>query len=479
MPTPARSGRRAALALGPPAIASILGLPGCQSYRPAPLDLTGYRAVVESRAGDAEQLRAFAASLEQTDEPTELFDLADGVSPAEGEVLALFYNPELRIARMRAGVALAAFEHAGLWEDPVFGFNAAEILSSASPLEYGLTVSLTIPISGRLGAERDRAGAAHELELLRIHDAEWRTRARVRRSWSAWTVADMRARLLAGTIARLEQIVAITDRLEAGGGLSRVEARVFRMELAERRATLRDAELQLTRARVALLALMGLSPDAPIELQTAFVEHPAPETDDALSRLLLANTELEIQRGAYRLAEQTLRREIREQYPDLTIGTGFGSEDDERLLLGASLPIPILNANRAGIAEARAARDLARAEAYSAFEDLSQRLANAQAALQSARAQRERYTQELVPMLDEQDAEIERIATLGEVDTLLLLDALTRGFQARSRLLDLRLAEVDAAIEITELLGPEQTPPDADDTQNPSAANQLDNGANR
>ena len=48
------------------------------------------------------------------------FNISDGISPAEGEVIALFYNPELRIARLEAGVALANFETAGLWEDPNF-----------------------------------------------------------------------------------------------------------------------------------------------------------------------------------------------------------------------------------------------------------------------------------------------------------------------------------------------------------------------
>ena len=437
---------------------ALIALAGCQSYERAPLDLADHRASLDARLVATEPISYFVERLSEAgNQVPERFDPNDGLSPAEGEVLALFYNPDLRLARLDAGVALATFETAGLWEDPQSGFDGAEILSPSGPFEYGLTLSLTIPISGRLGVEKDRAGAAYEAELRRIVDAEWSTRAAVRSAWASWSVASERLLLLREVIGQVERISAITDQLETAGELTRVEARLLRAELVETRADVAEAVLAEARARVELLGLMGLPPDAPVELLPAIPPASIAETTGANERLIEANTTLAVRRAEYQVAEETLRLEVRKQYPDITIGTGYGSEDnDDRLLLGVSIPIPILNANRAGIAEAKARRAVARAAAETTFERLTRELAMARAAYNASRTQRDAFERDLVPMLDKQASEVEQLIDLGEVNTLLLLETVTRRFEAKSRLLDLRLAETNAAIEITRLLGPDE-----------------------
>ena len=435
---------------------ALIVLAGCQSYERVPLELADHRAALDARLIATEPISYFVERLSEAgNQVPERFDPNDGLSPAEGEVLALFYNPDLRLARLDAGVALATYDTAGLWDDPQFGFDGEEVLSG--PFNYGLMLSLTIPISGRLGVEKDRAGAAYEAELRRIVDAEWSTRAAVRSAWASWSVASERLLLLREVIGQVERISAITDQLETAGELTRVEARLLRAELVETRADVAEAVLAEARARVELLGLMGLPPDAPVELLPAIPPASIGEISGAIERLIEANTTLAVRRAEYQIAEETLRLEVRKQYPDITIGTGYGSEDnDDRLLLGVSIPIPILNANRAGIAEAKARREVARAAAETTFERLTRELSMARAAYDASRTQRDAFERDLVPMLDEQASEVEQLIDLGEVNTLLLLETVTRGFEAKSRLLDLRLAETDAAIEITRLLGPDE-----------------------
>ena len=438
--------------------AALRALVGCQTYERAPLNLAEHRSAFSSRLDNTEAIERFAERLAKADEAVvERFDPTDGLTQAEGEVLALFYNGDLRIARLDAGVALAPFETAGLWEDPEFGFDGAELLSPAGPFEYGLTLSLTIPVSGRLGVEKDRAGAAYEAERRRIIDAEWRTRAQVRSAWAAWSAASERLRLLREVVGQVERVALITDRLESAGEMTRVEARLLRVELVETRADIAQAELDETSAKIRLLGILGISPNSSGELVPAFSGVRDGEGEMSVDRLIEANTLLAVRRAEYQVAEESLRLEIREQYPDITLGTGFGSEDgDARLLLGLSIPIPVLNANRAGIAQAKAKRDVARVAAETTFERLTQELALAKASFDAARTQREAFERDLVPMLDEQSSEVERLADLGEVNTLILLETVPRRFEAKSRLLDLRLAELRATIEITRLLGPEE-----------------------
>lgn len=443
------------------AAGAVLLLAGCAQFERQPLDLTAHRSALHERGIEVGRIEGFLQRLRGSGvETPATFSFGDGLTPAEGEVLALFYNAELRQARLEAGVALANFENAGLWEDPEFGFDGAEILSpSGEPFDFGLILNLTIPISGRLGVEVDRAGAAYEAELRRIVDAEWATRAQVRSAWAAWTVSLNRRSLLQDTVAQIERIVSIADRLERAEELTRVETRLLRAALVQARSDVAQAERDEIRTRIALLGLMGLGPHAEVQLLPSLATHGTSLVDDPVQRLIEANTTLALRRSEYQVAEETLRLEVRKQYPDITIGSGYGSEDDDdRLLLGASVPVPILNANRAGIADARAQREVARAAAEATFERLARDLANAQAELASVRAQLSFYESELVPMFDKQSSEIDQLADLGEVDTFVLLETVTQTYTAKSRLLDLRAAQIAAATEIERLLGPREAP---------------------
>ncbi len=440
-----------------PLLAALV-LVGCQSYEPAPLDIGAYRESLDDRLIDTEPISAFARRLQAAGEEVPArFDPTDGISHAEGEVLALFYNPDLRIARLEAGVALATWDTAGLWEDPVFGFDAAEILKPKStPFEYGLMGSLTIPISGRLQVEKERAGAAYEAQLRSIVDAEWRTRAELRRKWASWAAAVAQAELLADMITQLEEINDIADRLEAAGELNRVERRLLHIEQADRMVQTTEMDLQVLKAEADLLDVLGLPPDATDLLIPSFPETSIPEVEDITARLIDANTELAVHFAEYRIAEETLRLEIKKQFPDIVIGSGYGTQfNDHRVMFGVSIPIPILNANRAGIAEAQARREVARATAETTFTRLFQGLAAANSALELKQAQRDRYEQQIVPLLAEQTNDIERIAALGELDMFVLLETITRTLDTKQSLIQLQVAELDAAITVRRILGPD------------------------
>ena len=88
--------------------ATLCALVGCQSYERAPLDLAEHRSAFSSRLENTEAIERFAERLAEADEAVvEHFDPTDGLTQAEGEVLALFYNADLRIARLDAGVSSA------------------------------------------------------------------------------------------------------------------------------------------------------------------------------------------------------------------------------------------------------------------------------------------------------------------------------------------------------------------------------------
>ena len=428
---------------------------GCQSYEPKPLDIGKYRNSLETRLIDIEPVNAFADRLAKINGTPLLFDLSDGISPAEGEVIGLFYNPELRIARLEAGVALADFETAGLWKDPVFGFNGIEISSPSAPFSYGIKGNLTIPISGRLKVEKIRAGSAYEMQLRKLVNAEWNVRASLRVQWATWTAATLQVELIHEVVEQLERVFAIASTLYEAGEINRVEHRLLQVDLATYKVLENEIELTLLQEEIKLLSKMGLSPENAMLLLPEFPEIPNSEVDDETIHLIDANTELAILFANYQTAEETLRLEIKKQYPDIVIGSGYGSElNDHRVLFGLSVPLSIWNRNQAGIANARSKREVVRAEVETTFARLFRELTLAHTTLRIKKNQFDSFENEIIPMLTAQTIDIERIVALGEVDTFILLETVTRQFEAKQQLLKLNVDQLHAAITLHRILGP-------------------------
>ena len=429
-------------------------LAGCQSYQSRPLDLAAHRDGWFARTPGDEPVRAFAARLAESGEST-IFDLSDGLTLDEGEIVALVFNPELRLARLRAGIATATAEHAGLWDDPQFGLDFLSLTESASkPLVVTPGLSFTIPISGRLEAEKARADAAVDAELTRVAEQEWQTRIEVRRAWLRWSAARLKAEQTERLLASIESLVTSTAKLAEAGEIVRTEAALFAIEQATQRQALLRYRGEADQAEQELRALLGLAPEAPLALVPTVVVVPAPDdpTADALANRNLTLARL---RDEYEVAEQTLRREVREQYPDLTIGPLAESDRGDTLLgFSLALPIPILNANKQGIAVAHAERDLARAAFETAYERLAGSLAASRLRLANIREQREIIETSIAPMVDRQLADAQNLLRIGEGGTLVLLESLSRVGQTQMNLIDTRLEESLALAELSLLIGP-------------------------
>lgn len=449
-----------------PVIGLLAALAGCRSYEPSPVDLANHRAEFLARTPDSPQVAAFAASLAPGSEPAGPIDTTDGLSCREAELVALVFNAELRLARLRAGVARAGAENAGLWDDPSLSVDVTRIIQSTpDPWKVFSAVELTLPISGRLRIEKQRASLEHAAELARIAQQEWRIRMDVRRAWTRWSALD--AQLAAGRdfLVRVDQILNIVDKMEQAGEMARTEARLFRIEKATNAASLRQLEAQAREADLRIRQLLGLAPGAPARFVADGIGPRVPDEDRGASESLPAdpasphNPRLLVAAAEYEVAEKSLELEIRRQYPDLHIGPGYGFEDgQDQVLLGLSLPLPVLNANRRAIAEAEARRELARAGVETTLELLYGDLNSAQVRLEAATNQRRALETEIVPLVDSQYTDARAVARLGEVNTLVLLESLTRQHDAKVQLIDARRDEALALVDVMDLTGPAGAP---------------------
>jgi outer membrane protein TolC len=377
------------------------------------------------------------------------------LSLREAEVVALFFNPHLRLARQRARVPRAGAAEAGRWEDPELGIDGERIIESVEhPWVLGGMLNLTIPLSGRNGAEKGKALAEATAAELQALAEEWRVLTELRLEWVEWSAACQRAELTRQLVQELEAVGGRADRLREAGELGPLDARLFHLERVRQTAKLRGYEVAGRVAELRLRSLLGLAPTADVNLVSSLdVPQTHSPAEQGSAGALVRHPRVRVARAEYEVAERTLRLEVRKQYPDLKLGGGFGTDEgDERALFGAALPLPLLNANRRAIAEARANRDAAKAAAEGAFEQLLGDAAAACAALEGA-LERLRYVeQELAPLADRQVEDAGRLARAGEFSALILLEALTTAHEAKLEVLDARVGAGLAQTRLDALL---------------------------
>lgn len=446
---------RPALCLAAIGVGAVLA--GCTTYEPRPLDPGGHQAGWHARSAGDESVRAFAARLGAGDaDDGAPFDPDDGLTLAEGELVALVFNPDLRLARARAGVASAAVGHAGRWDDPEFSIDVLRITEGVpDPWVIGAGLAITIPISGRLGVERERADAAVRAELERVAEREWAVRHEVRAAWLGWSAAVLRLEEHERLLGSVSELARSTERLAEAGEMVRTEAALFAIERSQRgyeRHRLRGA---VEEGEHRVRAAMGLSPEAPVELVLS-MGLPGLPADSVSGEPAGANPTLARLRAEHEVAEQTLRREIRKQYPDLTIGPAFESDEGQsKVGFVGAIPVPVLNANKRGIAEAEAERELARAAYETEYERLAGVAASVRARARALRTERELIIADLVPLVDRQLADARRLLELGEGGGLVLLESMVRAHETKMHLIDVRLEEALARAELAFLAGPE------------------------
>ncbi len=432
---------------------------GCQSVPVRPLDLNAVYEEIAHRDIAVQPVQEYAARLLSQRSSASPFDVQDGLSLLEAEAVALWYNPNLRIARLEAERAGALASVAGRWADPELGLGAGRkwFDDNIDPSWIGsASLSITIPISGRTGAERRALAAEHDSALLGIAEAEWQALVALREAWIRWSAVVEQRRLLDEHIALVGPFAETARELAQGGELDNGTARLFSIERGRKRALQDEAEFEEARLRAKVMSILGLLPDAPIELVPEFHQmHAAIAQMRTPKESAMAHPTVARLQAEYDAAEARLRFELRKQYPDITLSPSFSEERDETsLILGFGFPIPVWNANRQGIAEAVAQRELARTRAENALQQVLSEIAQADAGLSGARARRERLMVEVAPEVDRQIGESQALLHSGELDMESLFQALVQAFDVKQELLDAVAEEQSSSLLVSALTTP-------------------------
>ncbi len=457
----------------------LLAISGCQTVPPRPLGLKSHLESLDSRAIDTEPVRDYARALASSQANAQTLDFQpdDGISLSEAEAIALWYNPSLRLARLELARAEGQADVAGRWEDPLLEVSRGrerervmDVENDRSVLERtwisAASLSITIPLSGRLAAARKARTAEVVATMEQVAEAEQALLTRLRTDWLQWAAEAERLQLLEAHLRILSDVSQIAQALSKAGELEPGSARMFSIEMAQREA--QRAELRALDAahRAHLLETMGLLPHAPVTLNAAFPGfREAVDTDLSDDTLVLQHPSVTRLEAEYEAAEARLRLEIRKQFPDITLSPGYSDEGDlTSAMLGAGIPLPLWNANRSGIADAVADRELTRARAEAKVQSLKSALVQAEARRQGARTRREQLATLAAPLVDRQMKEAQALLKVGEADAVMLFQALTQANEIKQSLLEATLEEHLATVALESITKPFRFEPlDGDD----------------
>jgi len=375
--------------------------------------------------------------------------------------LALMHNPELRAFSWETRASEARKLQASLWPNPELGVEVEDV--------------------GGTGGMRGFDGAETTLQLGQLIELNGKRRKRTRVASLGKELAELdyqakrldvltdTTRLFVGVLATQEQLVlaeelvqlseqvltTVSQRVEAGKD-SPVEKTKSEIALASVRIEREKAKQNLESARKQLSAIWGgKSPTfEKVAGQLDVVE--AIPTEDQLAELIAQNpdisrwiVELEQRRAAFELQKAKAT-------PDITLSGGFkrfNETDDNAVVFGVSIPLPVANRNQGGILEAR--HNLAKAgeERKAAEASVNVALASSYQELSNAFTEAtELKSKVLDGAQDVFDASAEGYRE-GKLDYLNVLDAQRTLFEAKGRYIEALGAYHKARADVERLIG--------------------------
>lgn len=340
-----------------------LALTGCARFEDHPLNPADSATRIEARTLSGAGLRDFidSVSANKSGQPPKAWDI-DRLTLA-----AIYYHPDLALARAQAETADAAITTAGQRPNPNIALSptwVTNIAAAAAPWIVGSSISIPVETAGKRGFRLDKTQHLTDATRLRIADTAWIVRGRLRLAMLEAYAAEEAERLLQQQLA-VQQ--AMTEHLEqqlSAGEITRPEVIRSHLALNQMKLNAAAARKRSAESRVLLAAAVGVPVDALAGIKLDFTNLARPPDLRLISVAKLRETALQKRPDVlaaladYEAAQSSLQLEIANQYPNIQANPGYTFDLGANYwTLGATaLQLPVLNQNQGPIAEAEAKR---------------------------------------------------------------------------------------------------------------------------
>lgn len=374
----------------------------------------------------------------------------------QATALALENNPDLRAARQ----ALAASEGSVLQSrtrpNPELSFLQEDTRRSTRTVT--MQWNQTVEIGGKRAARMRVAERGRDVALADLAGAEAALRADVRAAFYGVLAAQQRVQLSGQTLEIARNVRESAAKRVAAGKIPPLEETRARVAESGAQLELGRAQSALRVARSQMQALWG---DA---------VRPYGEADGAVDDLpgvpSLASLQQRMEQAPVLLgARQTLEQrraaadlESARRIPDPTLSLGVKRATEvgrNQLVVGISVPLPVLDSNRGNQLQALRLADQAEDQLQATRIQLQTQLFEAREQLQTSRLQAGQLSGEVLPAARSAYELASRGFALGKFAYIDVLDAQRTWSEARVQYLDQLLATHRAAADIARLLGEE------------------------
>lgn len=328
---------------------------GCATYSPLPLgDGQG--------AQDVLHLSVNVADMPLPALREHRFDLSTGLDSTDVAILAVANNPDLRTQRDQLGIARAQVFEAGLLPDPQISAGKDFLAHRQPGFTSAYNLGISEDITSLLLRSTRKAAAKGQAEQVNLDLlwAEWQTVAQSRLLFNQVMSLRTQYTQLAAEQSALAQVDVYVRKALQQGSLTYDSASAGLNAYADASKRLSDCTIQLHQAEHDLRVLLGLAPNAPLDLigEPYVTSATSEQVQQALDDLPRRRPDLLALQAGYKAQEDTLRGAIRAQFPAITLGVDRQRDTSDVLTNGFTLglTLPLFDRNRGNIAIEKATR---------------------------------------------------------------------------------------------------------------------------
>lgn len=255
----------------------ILLLVGCAAkrYRAAPISPVASAASLDARSLSDPGLLAFLQE--------HLPGAPKSWNPAALTLTAIYYNPDLRVARATLKNAEAAVITAGARPNPNFHIGPGYSSSPESPLFFESAFNLPFETAGKRGYQILQATRQAESARLQLAESGWGVAARIRSALLGVFISQRNLALLQQEQALRSDLVRLTGAQVNAGELPSPVLASARVDLTNVMVQARVAEGQFQQARADLAAALGVPLSALDGTQLSWPDFEHPPDDQTIS----------------------------------------------------------------------------------------------------------------------------------------------------------------------------------------------------
>jgi outer membrane protein TolC len=398
----------------------------CVRFHPKPIAPVKALEDFEARRLDAPELKDFLLrNQEAKDWPPAAWDLRSLT------LAALYYHPDMDVARAQWGVArgarISAGERPNPSLNPALGYNSTSPKSEVTPWIPEISLEITIETAGKRGYRIAEARHLSEAARWNILSAAWEVRSRLRGALLETYAAGEREALLSEARKLQAEIVRILELQRDAGEVSVYDLTQARLALDGSCLAAIEAARAKEEAMARLAVALGLPRRALDGVALSFDGFRRPDpgipAGEIRRHAVVNRSDILAALSEYAASQSALQLEIAKQYPDIRLGPSYQlDQTDSKWTIGLAIDLPIISRNRGPIAEAEARRTESAArflaiqsqvigELDAAVEDCRSALLKAQAA------------DDLLANLARQEAAARTRREVGEISKLELLGA--------------------------------------------------------